>query len=275
MNRSLHRTRRALLLAAGALGLAVVPLPAPRSVAGVGEGSTRPRATTPREEAAKPLPPARRLCIRVKAAAGSAGLLDPGARAWDEAPATHVLLNRTPRIYQTEKQVSRKPPALEVRAFRTGAQLLLRLRWDDPTRDAPQAPARRSGAAGAPKFLYKRPTGATSSFADAAAVMVPKRWTGPDFPSLVMGDRRSPVLLYYWNASRGVEQLTAAGRATLGPAGKGFPHQARHMSGQWALTAEVSLPPDGCPVAFAIWDGRGADRDGKKWFSIWYVLKRE
>src|SRR5262249_7446589 len=153
-----------------------------------------------------------RLTVRVaKAPAGQSGLLDPAASAWEKAPATRVVLSRTPRIHRNDREVAQKPPALEVRAFRVGERLLLRLGWEEATKDAPQAPPRRGGEAGVPKVLYKRPTGATASFADAAAVMVPQRWTGPAFPSLQMGDRSSPVWLYYWNASRGAERLGAEG----------------------------------------------------------------
>jgi hypothetical protein len=29
---------------------------------------------------------------------------------------------------------------------------------------------------------------------------------------------------------------------------------------------------EGYPVAFAVWDGQYGDRDGLKFFSVWYVL---
>jgi hypothetical protein len=38
----------------------------------------------------------------------------------------------------------------------------------------------------------------------------------------------------------------------------------------------MELPdrPQGCPVAFAVWNGATGDRDGLKYFSIWYVLSK-
>jgi hypothetical protein len=34
----------------------------------------------------------------------------------------------------------------------------------------------------------------------------------------------------------------------------------------------IPNPRDSYPIAFAIWDGQLGDRDGLKFFSIWYVL---
>jgi complex iron-sulfur molybdoenzyme family reductase subunit gamma len=201
-------------------------------------------------------------------------LLDPAAADWQRAAPTAVLLSRTPRIYQTEPMQDRSIPGCQVRARRASGKLYVRLQWDDATRNAPAAPPARTGEGGDPKQLYKRPTGETASFADAAAVMIPEQWTGPAFPSLLMGDKHTPARLYYWSASRGTQMLSASGRATPQPTGVSFPHCARHAEGQWTVTMEIPDPADGYPVAFAIWDGEFGDRDGVKFFSIWYVLTR-
>jgi DMSO reductase family type II enzyme heme b subunit len=89
-----------------------------------------------------------------------------------------------------------------------------------------------------------------------------------------MGDAHNPARLYYWNASRGAAVLTASGRATPQPTGEKFTHRARHGAGKWTLTLELPALADGYPVAFAIWDGQFGDRDGLKFFSVWYVLNR-
>jgi len=102
--------------------------------------------------------------------------------------------------------------------------------------------------------------------------MVPGQWAGPSFPSLLMGDKKTPVHLYYWSASQGAEELTGSGRTTPQPTGKTFPHRARHDGAHWVLTLALPLPPDGYPLAFAVWDGQFGDRDGLKFVSIWYVL---
>lgn len=205
-------------------------------------------------------------------------LLDPAAKGWETARPLAVLLSRTPRVYQTEPTADRPPPALEVRAARAGGKLVVRLRWADATADAPQAPPAKKGAEGEPTQIYHRPTAETSTFADAAAVMSPAEWSGPAFPSLQMGDAKHPVRIDYWNAGRGAEHLTATGRATPTPAPAAsaaeatFPHRAAHADGHWTLTAVLPDRPDGHPLAFAVWDGGHQDRDGLKFFSVWYVL---
>jgi DMSO reductase family type II enzyme heme b subunit len=119
---------------------------------------------------------------------------------------------------------------------------------------------------------YGKPAGATAAFADAAAVMVPEEPTQGGFPSLQMGDRHSPARLFYWSAAHGAEELAASGRATTKPAGRTFPCAARHAQGKWTLVAALPEQPEGGPVAFALWDGETGDRDGRKWFSVWYTL---
>jgi hypothetical protein len=239
-------------------------------------GKSQPavQAASKEESATIPLPPAARLVIHVGEYKGkSADLLKPAAAAWEQAAPTHIVLNRTPRIYQSEPVRTLPPPALEVRAFRSDGKLVLRMRWNDATRDAPEAPPSKTGSGGDSKKIYKRPTGETDSFADAMAVMVPERWTGKEFPSLVMGDRHTAARIYYWNASRGAEELQASGRATQQSTGKTFAHDAQHKGGRWSVTAVIDEPPQGCPIAFAVWDGHERDRDGLKCVSIWYVLK--
>lgn len=222
------------------------------------------------------LPPASRMTIRLGTATGAANpQLDPGAKFWESAIRTRVLLNRSPRIYQTEKPSANPPPKLEVCSGQTESGILVRLDWNDATRNAPEAPKKQAGEAGVPGQLYKRPTGSTSAFADAAAVMVPTVWPTSDgqFPSLVMGDARQPVRVYFWNASRGAEQLSAEGRAKVEATGKAVRAQARHTNGRWTVILELPRLPEKCPVAFAIWDGETGDRDGIKFFSLWYVLE--
>lgn len=199
-------------------------------------------------------------------------LLDPGHPGWKQTPVCRPLLSRTPRLYVTEPVKPRPVPALEVRALCCSDQLLLRLEWDDATRDAPVSPPAKKGTGGTPDRIYKRSTTDPDAFADAAAVMVPANWNGGRFPSLVMGDTTTPVRLYYWNAARSAEEMAGTGRATPQPVGRSLPHRATHDQGRWTLTLQLAAPPEGSPVAFALWNGHLGDRDGLKVFSIWYVL---
>jgi hypothetical protein len=272
-----QRTR----LLAGMVLLAVTVTLAVRTGLGVRSGAraSPQQAETPARANAAPtqaLPPAARLRIRVAEGQGETdALLDPTAAAWKRAAPTAILLNRTPRIFPTEPAQDRPIPACQVLALHSSGQLYFRLHWADQTKNQLEAPPAKTGAGGDANHLYKRPTGETSAFADAAAVMVPDHWTGPRFPSLSMGDKHAPVHLYYWNASRGAAVLTASGRATPQPSGQSFPCRSEHAAGHWTVTAAIPDQPEGYPVAFAIWDGQYSDRDGLKFFSVWYVLTRE
>jgi hypothetical protein len=264
-----NRTRFYLALLVGAtivIGLVCFwPPPAREQTASAGAPEAQARHVPPAD-----------LTIRLtETRANAAALHDPGSPAWQQAAARRILLNRTPRVYQTEPVPEIPVPHLEVRGLRTAERVHLRLQWDDATKNAPEAPPRKQGEGEDPARLYKRPTGETAAFADAAAVMVPRHWMGPGFPSLQMGDKTTPVRLFYWNASRGAEELHAAGRATPTPTGQSVSARAVHEASKWTLTLELPDLPDGYPVAFAVWDGQVGDRDGLKCFSIWYVLVKD
>src|SRR5262249_46758788 len=131
--------------------------------------STLAVADEPSVAAVVPLPPAANLRIQVQESNAEAGaLLDPSNAFWNQAPPSAILLNRTPRIYQTEPVQNYPIPHCEVRALRSSGKLILRLVWDDKTKNAPQAPPAHHGEGGEPKQIHKRPTGETSAFPDAA-----------------------------------------------------------------------------------------------------------
>ncbi|MCG3179788.1 MAG: hypothetical protein BIFFINMI_02132 [Phycisphaerae bacterium] len=223
------------------------------------------------------LPPAANLRIRTAEVSDlPETLLDPAADLWVRATPTDILLNRSPRIYGTEQPAWQRPiPHLTVRAIRSADRLYLLLDWTDATRDAPQPPPAKTGEGGDPARLYHRPTAATATFADAAAVMVPDDWTRPAFPSLMMGDAENSVSLYAWHAAHGAALMSAAGRATPQPvSGFVLAHRAVYADGHWRLTLQLPNQPAGYPLAFAVWDGAGQDRDGLKFFSIWYMLSQ-
>jgi hypothetical protein len=245
------------------------------SLAGTRTSDSPATADKGDEQASQPAAaPAERLRIAIGEHRGKVTeVLTEEQPAWDSAPLTRVLMNRTPRVFQTEQKTATAPPILEVRGLRAEGKLYIRLSWADATKDAPTAPTRRKGEAGEPGRLYKQPTGQTSAFADAAAVMVPQQWKGPSFPSLQMGDKQTPVSLYYWSAVKGAEEMTASGRATPASTGKKVRHHARHAEGKWVVIVEIPDRPAGSPVAFAVWDGHNQDRDGRKAFSLWYVLR--
>jgi hypothetical protein len=199
-------------------------------------------------------------------------LLDPVGLAWQHSSARLLALNRTPPLYDTDPPAESEIPAAEVRVIRSGGELLINLSWRDDTPDR----AEITPTPGAPpaQRRMKELTAATDRFFDAAAVMVPANVsTGIASPSLQMGDANDPVTIYYWNAARGAMLMEAQGRGTTKRTGRSFPAQAVYREGKWHVAMELPELPAGVPMAFAVWNGSQLDRDGRKYFSVWYRLE--
>jgi DMSO reductase family type II enzyme heme b subunit len=162
-------------------------------------------------------------------------------------------------------------PEARVSLVQGGDSLFVRLRWTDATDSDPRPPARYPDAGEA--HIYKEHSRDIQRFADAACVMVPVE-QGPtgSFPAIMMGDRKDPVTLYYWNRFRGFEVLGGAGRGTVEGAGRPFPGTMRRNRDAWEVIFELPAPAPGTPMAFAIWDGDRDQRSGLKFYSMWYEV---
>ncbi|HMK31886.1 MAG TPA: ethylbenzene dehydrogenase-related protein [Terriglobales bacterium] len=192
------------------------------------------------------------------------------SRIWDQVPAHKVSLNRTPPLYDTDEPASLEIPVLDARVARTGDRVLVQMSWVDATQDSavlaelPKTPPET-------RFL-KLPTEANDRFFDAAAVMFPEK-RGAIAPSLQMGDPEDPVQIYYWSAARGPMVMQAAGRGTTHRSGATFTVRSAYEKGRWTVVFELPELPAGTPLAFAVWNGSQKDRDGRKYFSVWQILK--
>jgi hypothetical protein len=189
---------------------------------------------------------------------------------WDQVPAHRISLNRTPPLYDTDEPAALAIAVLEVRVARTSDKVLVQMSWVDPTQDSavlPEVPKTPPET----RFL-KLPTEANDRFFDAAAVMFPEK-TGAAAPSLQMGDPDDPVQIYYWSAARGPMRMQAAGRGTTRRTGSTFTARSAYEKGRWTVVFELPDLAGGTPLAFAIWNGSQKDRDGRKYFSVWQVLK--
>lgn len=193
-----------------------------------------------------------------------------GAASWDQIPAHRISLNRTPPLYDTDEPASLEIPALDVRVARASGKLLVQMSWADPTHDSASLPELPNTP---PETRFRKlPTEADDRFFDAAAVMFPVK-PGAMTPSLQMGDTDDPVQIYYWNAVRGPMLMEAAGRGTTRRTGASFAAHGAYEKGRWIVALALPDLPAGTPLAFAIWNGSQKDRDGRKYFSVWQVLK--
>jgi Ethylbenzene dehydrogenase len=201
----------------------------------------------------------------------AAAAMQANSADWSDASLRKIALHRTPALFDTDEPGDAEITTAEVRCLRAGGKLYVQLSWRDTTRDAASLEAVPETA---PETrFHKVPTDAEGRFFDAAAVMVPDNPGLPLNPSLQMGDAEHPVHIYYWNSTRGAMLMTASGRATTRRTGQSFTAGAAYQGSQWIVTFELPDQPAGVPLAFAIWNGSQKDRDGRKYFSVWYTLE--
>lgn len=206
-----------------------------------------------------------------RASLPAATLLTGDGSAWT-GPAADIHLNRTPPLFETDPRDDGVRPVARVQVQVADSNLYIRLSWSDSTADTVLA-ARRYPDSGA-AAIYKRQSEYLDRFPDAACVMVPKQSSpsGP-YPSLMMGDQADQVWLYYWRNGWGFERLEAAGRGTTTLKGVRFPGNAKYEKGQWVVVFEIPAGRSSrIPLAFAIWNGSQSQRDGLKFYSLWYEV---
>ena len=73
-----------------------------------------------------------------------------------------------------------------------------------------------------------------------------------------------------WDSTRGPAVMEAGGRETTKRTGQTFPAQARYAGGKWTVAMQIPVLQTGATFAIAIWNGSQQDRDGRKYFTIWY-----
>jgi hypothetical protein len=206
-----------------------------------------------------------------KATAKAALTLD-GAR-WAAIKGRPLRLSHTPPLHAggPHDDGSRPEATVQMLALDTG-QWAVRLSWTDATRNH-GAPSRRV-ADGGERRIYKRHSEGVGRFSDAACVMIPKqRGARKSYPSLMMGDAKTVVELFYWRAGAGFSHLVARGRASTKRTAKQVRGKAQYKEGVWTAVFIIPALDAGTPVAFALWDGKKRHRDGLKYFSLWYEVK--
>jgi DMSO reductase family type II enzyme heme b subunit len=202
------------------------------------------------------------------AAALAQNPLDPAATEWKSAASVVLALHRTPPLYSTDAPAALEIPSVQAQIIHGATGNFVRLEWADKTHDTTVIPKAERAWQG--DHLVTQ-SAATDRFSDACAVMIPaKPVTGDLNPSLQMGDADHPVHIFVWDSTRGAAIMEANGRETTKRIGQSFPAQAQYAAGKWAVTMQISDLHAGAPFAVAIWNGSQQDRDGRKYFTIWY-----
>jgi DMSO reductase family type II enzyme heme b subunit len=194
--------------------------------------------------------------------------LDPAAAEWKSAAPAVLALHRTPPLYATDAPAAIEIPSVQAQIVHSSAGNFVRLEWADKTHDSALLPKAERAWQG--DHLVTQ-SAATDRFSDACAIMIPVKPITADLnPSLQMGDTDHPVHIFVWDATRGAAVMEASGRETTKRNGQSFPAQAQYAAGKWTVTMQISELHAGAPFAVAIWNGSQQDRDGRKYFTIWY-----
>lgn len=196
---------------------------------------------------------------------GEDRLSDPGAAGWKSVPAASVELATAfaghPSIVGEATTAQ-----LRVQAASSGKELYIRLQWSD------SSPNRKGGV---------------GRFADGVAVQFAADGSTDTQP--FMGGEGRRVNIWYWNAGRkAAENLVADGFGTLTRADvQDVQASGAYAGGTWTVVfrrplkaasddnASLSIKPGAnLPVAFAVWNGANAERDGFKAVTVeWQQLR--
>lgn len=189
--------------------------------------------------------------IAVQRLAGEPSL-DPLSPAWLAQPPASIKVYPQTGVPPAAAQAATGNVKLRAQAGAT--TLALHLEWPD------RRPAASRGV---------------NEFADAAAVQWPLQ-PESGLPHVGMGHRGAPVSLWFWRADGTVETLAAAGLGTLTrqPA-DGLQARGVWKNGVWRVVfvQATAAPASPLPLAIAIWNGEGAERNGLKRLSAWQTLR--
>lgn len=194
---------------------------------------------------------------------------DPDDIIWERLPEYRVHVAPAPSVHRSvELRVNYDDPGynLYLNLARSSERLYVRMRWRDDTRDdATRLDRFRDGAA----VQFSLGDDATSYLMG----------TGPD----------APVNIWYWSADgTPVQNLAAGGYGSLTPLEtQTVTGDARYEDNagdpnEWTVVMSRPLPASGeyeaaldraaVPMAFAVWQGSDAQRDGLKHVSNGWIL---
>jgi hypothetical protein len=218
------------------------------------------------------------LCLAVTMTAGmrtipaganaSDDALDPAFAGWKAVPPVSLALQRTPPLYSTDAPAALEIQSVQVQLLRGAPVTYVRLEWADSTSESFALEGARK--AWVTEKLVT-PSQATDRFSDSVAVMIPSQPPADGvYPSLQMGDPKHPVRIFFVDTSRGAHVMEAAGRGTTRRTAQTFPARSVYSGGTWAVTMKLPALPSGTPLSVAVWNGGQQDRDGRKYFTVWY-----
>jgi hypothetical protein len=222
---------------------------------------------------AKPDDGALVLPVQSVAQTDAAAALKPAADVWASAKATRLHLNLTPPLYAGDTTDDGFRPEVSVQLLRLDdGSIIVRAQWVDPTADRTGDGATYPD--GGEAHIYKKHSSDVGTFPDAFCAMVPvKRGPHTAYPSMMMGEKQQPVDLCFWKAGTGFQLLGAHGRASTEETQTPLAGKSVREGDQWTVTMALPNLILGTPICFAVWDGAREQRDGIKYYSLWYEVK--
>ncbi len=237
------------------------------------------------------LAPERRPVVRDVIAAARLESRLPGApddSLWDGIRSFYIPL--VGQVIEEERWFAPTVDGVYVQAAHDGSELVLRLRWHDPSESPDSAWLEWQQRVAQAMFPLQDSTG-LRLLPDRFTVQFPMAVpTGRERPYFLMGDSRRPVYQWGWASEPGgVSELQARGLGTAGPAAAdgGLEGSATWDAGEWRLVFRRSLTTAdtaaalqfqrgvAIPIAFFAWDGSNAETGTRMSVSSWYSIYLE
>ena len=216
---------------------------------------------------------------------------DGSNEAWAGVDAFYFPL--AGQVIQAPRNFAPTVDGVWVQGLHDGSDLVLRIRWSDPSRspdpewdewqvkimtmldldgadipaiDSLEAPARRPADAFTVQFPFEVPEGS-------------------ERPYFLMGDGRHPVYLWSWTSDGGVGEERGRGLGSVEPLEGHVTGQATWADGQWTLMLRRSIAAEGegltfaegvpIPIGFFAWDGSSMEEGKRASVSSWYYVLLE
>lgn len=200
-------------------------------------------------------------------------VFNPHHPTWVQAISQPIHFHRTPPVYADGPfDDGIRPEAAAIFMQIQDGSVFLRIEWTDRSHDEFLDGKRYPD--GGEDHIYKEHTENTNQFGDAVCLMLPAS-SAPleSYPSMMMGDLMNQVNLLFWQAGRGFSMLQAHGRATTEETKQELSGKSFRTEKGWIVIIQIPNLTASTPVCFAVWDGSKQQRDGMKYYSLWYEIQ--
>jgi hypothetical protein len=209
--------------------------------------------------------------------------------AWAEADRFYVPL--AGQIIVSPRWFDPSVKGLWVQALHDDTELAVLVSWSDPSQSPDPAWAEWKTAVTSLMAPHEgEPVDPAAPHPDRLVVQFPQEIpTGLDRPYFLMGDGRTPVYLWDWEAERGAGEAMARGMASVSPQddeAQALVAEAAWADGQWRVLFRRALESGddedlqfevgrAIPIGFSAWDGDHGETGTRRAVSSWYFIHLE